>query len=351
MFQLPISDVKTFVRQVAIKHRRPVMIWGGFGIGKSEGIAQVAEEVGGIMVDVRLSQYDSVDLRGLPDLAGETTVWKMPSTIPFKNNPAFDHVPDDQLIILFLDEINSAQPSVSAVAYQLTNDRRVGEHVLRDNVVIVAAGNRASDKGVVNKQPAPLSNRFTHVEAIASVEGFSEFLLKYAKLPAQVRDLGIAFFNFRKPLLNTYDPKSADIVFATPRSNYAMLQYFGDDTMGERIKQAAMAGACGEGVTAEFMGFVDVWRKVIKVSQILKDPEGTPVPREASMIYATAVSVSGALDVKKPDEFAKLYTYLKRFEPEYVVLAWQLALKRDDKVYEAPEYLDFATRYKAIFSN
>ena len=52
-------------------------------------------------------------------------------------------------VVLFLDELNSAPPSTQAAAYQLVLNRRVGNYVLPENVVMIAAGNRETDKGVV----------------------------------------------------------------------------------------------------------------------------------------------------------------------------------------------------------
>jgi hypothetical protein len=86
---------------------------------------------------------------------------------------------------------------------------------------------------------------------------------------------------------------------------------------------------------------------VIPPKKIAEDPLGTPVPEEASMRYATAVSIAGAMSGKL---LAPLYTYLKRLPPEFVVLAWQLAQKRDQRLYEAPEFVDFTKRYRSIFN-
>src|SRR5690606_25638380 len=151
--------VKGMIDHIAIKHPEPLMFWGSMGIGKAEIINQSEAEHGATLVDIRLSQYDSVDLRGIPVPPEERrqTVWHAPSTIPFKGNSRFNE--DEGLIFLFLDEVNAASPAVSAVAYQLINDRRVGEHELMNNVRIIAAGNRDQDRGVTNRQPAPLSNR------------------------------------------------------------------------------------------------------------------------------------------------------------------------------------------------
>jgi len=244
MHTLDINDMKSFIKHIALDMMEPVFVWGGFGVGKSEGIKQAcrehakdvhgpdapmilykgaasldrarqraaAGEKGAILCDTRLSQYDSVDLRGFPgvDPATGTTVWHVPSTLPFEDNKLFDGL-DDWIITLFLDEANSASAAVSAVAYQLTNDRCVGEHRLRRNVRIVMAGNRETDKGVTNRQPAPLSNRLTHIEATASAEG----LALYAQ-SAQWPPVFVAFIHFRKELVNTYDPDKPSKTFTLP---------------------------------------------------------------------------------------------------------------------------------------
>jgi len=45
-----------------------------------------------------------------------------------------------------------------------------------------------------------------------------------------------------------------------------------------------------------------------------------------------------------------LYKFMCRLSAEFVVLAWQLALKRDKELYETNEFLDFTKTYKAVFS-
>ncbi len=340
MHILSIPDMQALIRHVAIRHRDPVMVWGPFGAGKSEGIAQLAKEEDAILCDIRLSQYDSVDLRGFPgvdEMTGQT-VWSPPSTLPFEDNPNF---PKDRLIILFLDEINAAAPAVSAVAYQLVNDRRVGEHKLMPNVVIVAAGNREQDKGITNRQPAPLSNRFTHCEVAADVEAWCNWAQSEGLPP-----IGVAFMNFRKPLLHTFDPAKPEKCVATPRTWAKALDYYADVDMPESVKQAAMAGAIGTGPSAEFWSFADVWSKMIPIKDILKDPEGEPIPDEASMAYAVAVNVSGAMTA---DTCEALSIYLHRMSAEYVVLAWKLAIQRDDSLFGTKQFNSFASKYRDVF--
>jgi hypothetical protein len=325
-----------FFDTVAIPLNLPVMIWGMPGVGKSDAVRQLADRMGAVLVDIRLSQYDSVDLRGIPVPEKGLTVWNMPGTLPFVGNDAF---PDNRPIVLFFDEINSAEPAVMAVAYQLILDGACGEHRLKPNVYKIAAGNRDGDKGVTNKMPLPLANRFCHVELGVSADVAVAYMM--GKVPAEC----VAFLSFRKPLVSTFDPARGERVFATPRTWMAAFRVYASKAP-EEAKRIGMAGLVGEGAAVEFWGFIENIKNVIPVSKILADPAGAPLPDELSMRYATAVSVSGAMDLKN---VSALHTYLTRMDPEFLILAWQLALKRDNALLGAPEFLKLATQYRTLF--
>lgn len=368
MDTIDITGMKQAIKNIAIKLNEPVMVLGQFGAGKTAGAEQVVDEldsvealdalfgedrntfVGAMMADVRLGQYESVDLRGFPGVSKLTglTTWHAPSTMPFIGNDAF---PDDKLILLFLDELTSATPPVFAVAYQLINERRVGEHVLKPNVRICAAGNRDVDKGVVNRMPMPLNNRLTFFEAGVTVEAWTDWASNamIELLPGEfikVPPVLIAFLNFRKNLLNTYDPAKFERVVATPRTWVKAAKYYASDIDLE-LKVSAMKGAVGAGPTAEFWGFHDIWQKVTPIKSILANPDGIAIPEEASMQYATAVSVSGHMNQKTMEP---LYTFITRMPAEFTVLAMHLATKRDEKLFGTKQFIDFGKRYRAVFN-
>src|SRR5690606_12991223 len=96
----------------------PVMLWGAPGVGKSRIAAAVAEHHGVPLIDIRLSQMEPTDLRGIPFREGDRVVWSVPALLP----DAERHGPRG---ILFLDEITAAPPTVTAAAYQLILDRRL----------------------------------------------------------------------------------------------------------------------------------------------------------------------------------------------------------------------------------
>ena len=117
----------------------PVMLWGPPGVGKSQIVAKVAADDSLPLIDIRLSQLEPSDLRGIPFRVNERVEWAIPSMLPDQDR----HGPQG---ILFLDEITSAPPSVSAAAYQLILDRRLGDYEVPAGWAIVAAGNRQGDR-------------------------------------------------------------------------------------------------------------------------------------------------------------------------------------------------------------
>ena len=51
-------------------HHTPVMLWGPPGVGKSQMVAQSAARHRVPVIDIRLSQMEPTDLRGIPFRVG-----------------------------------------------------------------------------------------------------------------------------------------------------------------------------------------------------------------------------------------------------------------------------------------
>lgn len=148
-----------------VKTMPSVMLWGPPGVGKSQAVKAMAKEIEKAcnkevhVTDVRLLLFNPIDLRGIPTSNADKTlaIWLKPQIFQMDDR-------DDIINILFLDEISAASQSVQAAAYQITLDRVVGEHKLPENCIVIAAGNRTTDKSVSFKMPKALANRLMHIE-------------------------------------------------------------------------------------------------------------------------------------------------------------------------------------------
>jgi len=338
-----IATMKSMIMHIGLKHREPLWFRGPSGVGKTEAIHSLVADNGWVLCDFRASQWESVDFRGIPDIQQGLTVWNMPGELPFKGNPKFDE--DGPTIVLFADEADHGEPSTNSVLYQLFNERRVGAHILMDNVIIVAASNRAGDKGVHNRTPAPLNNRFTHAELQNDIKSWSAWAAG-----AGVSPVVIGFLNFRQELLHTFDPDNPVPAFATPRTWEKAARYFDDPDIPADAKIAGISGAVGEGPAVELQGFAEIMGSLVPIEEIIKDPLGVKVDIDRlDLQWALATHVSGHMDKTNADQ---LHKFLTRLEPEMVVMAWTLANGRDEDITDSDAFLmGYAPQYRSLFQN
>ena len=66
----------------ALRADLPVFLWGNIGIGKSDLVRGIADEVNLKMIDIRAAQLDAVDTRGLPSVEDGLTIWNVPDFFP-----------------------------------------------------------------------------------------------------------------------------------------------------------------------------------------------------------------------------------------------------------------------------
>jgi hypothetical protein len=309
--------------------RRPMFLWGPPGIGKSEVVADITRELGGFMIDLRLGQMDPTDIRGIPFFNKE--VGKMDWAPPID-------LPDEELasqyplIVLFMDEMNSAAPAVQAAAYQLVLNRRIGRYRLPDNVVMVAAGNRESDKGVTYRMPTPLANRFVHVEMRADFAAWQEWAVQN-----QIHKDVVGYVTFAKQDLYDFDAKSSSRAFATPRSWTFVSELLADEDLDETTATDLIAGTIGEGLAVKFMAHRKIASKLPRPEDILSGREKELKVKEVSAMYSLVTSLcyelKDAVEVRKIDgkEFHVMadnfFRYMMdNFETELVVMGARIAL-------------------------
>ncbi len=279
----------------------PVMLWGPPGVGKSQIVAQVAKKNGAPMIDIRLSQMEPSDLRGIPYRDGNRVEWAVPSMLP-------DESRHGKSGILFLDEITSAPPAVSAAAYQLILDRRLGEYLLPQGWAIFAAGNRMGDRGVTYLMPSPLANRFSHFELEANLEDWVSWAYR-----SGIDERLVGFLRFRPELLFEFDPARNPVAFATPRSwefaNRALAKF--DRT---NLLLPALQSCVGPAAGLEMHAFVENLEKMPDLDAILRG-ENVAVPEEIDLQYATASALVGrAIRAKnQPEVLGRILDYALRF--------------------------------------
>lgn len=314
----------------ALKHciglQRPVFLWGPPGIGKSDILAQITNSYrNAFLIDVRLSLWEPTDIKGVPYYNSDSNnmVWAPPAELPSE-----EMAQQYDQIILFLDEMNSAAPAVQAAAYQLILNRRVGSYKLPDNVAIIAAGNRDADKGVTYRMPAPLANRFVHLEMRVDFEDW----LQWATNNNVHTDV-VGYVTFAKQDLYDFDPKSSSRAFATPRS-WSFVSELLSDNLPENTLTDLVAGAVGEGLAVKFMNHRKIAGQLPNPSDILEGKVKDLSCKEISAMYSLTISLCYELKElhakkdknwnKKADNFFNFM--MDNFETEIVIVGSKVAL-------------------------
>ena len=239
------------------------------------------------------------------------------------------------VIVLFMDEMNSAAPAVQAAAYQLVLDRRVGKYMLPDNVVMVAAGNRESDKGVTYRMPTPLANRFIHQEMKVDFASYQE----WAVMNKIHKDV-VGYLSFAKQDLYDFDAKSSSRAFATPRSWTFVSQLLNDESTDDETLTNLIAGTVGEGLAVKFMSHRKVAGRMPNPKDILDGKVKDLNVKEVSAMYSLVISmcyelkdaVEKKVDSKDFHNMADnfLAYMMKNFETELTVMGARIALTTYD---------------------
>jgi len=319
-----VNAAKSRIKHCMTK-MRPVFIWGPPGIGKSDVVHQIGNDIGAHVIDVRLSLWEPTDIKGIPyyDSNANKMTWAPPIELPDADMAA-----EHDKIILFLDELNSAAPAVQAAAYQLILNRRVGTYVLPDNVVIVAAGNRDSDKGVVYRMPSPLANRFVHLELAVGFDDWFDWAVTN-KIHKDV----VGFLQFSKKDLYDFDPKSSSRSFATPRS-WSFVSELLEDEIDEDSMMDLVSGCIGEGLAIKFQAHRKIASTLPNPTEILEGKVTEMTSKEISAMYSLTVSLCYELKEANDKNDKKFNTKVDNFlsfmmnnyEPELVVMGVKLAL-------------------------
>jgi len=308
--------------------KRPMFLWGPPGIGKSEVVAQITQELGGHMIDLRLGQMDPTDIRGIPFYNKDNGKmdWAPPMDLPDAEMAS-----QYPVIVLFMDEMNSAAPAVQAAAYQLVLNRRIGKYFLPDNVVMIAAGNRESDKGVTYRMPTPLANRFVHAEMKVDFPSWLDWAANN-----QIHKDVVGYLSFAKQDLYDFDAKSSSRAFATPRSWSFVSELLADEDLDDNTATDLIAGTVGEGLAVKFMAHRRIASKLPKPEDILSGKEKELKVKEVSAMYSLVISMcyelKNFIDNKGADkEFHAMADnffafMMKNFETEIVVMGARIAL-------------------------
>jgi len=323
--KMTIGELKTVLAD-AIKNKEQLLIVGEPGIGKTEVIRQVCDEIGADLIIAHPSVSDPTDYKGLPSKAndGSHAVF-----LPF--GETWQAIKAEKLTVYFIDDLGQASDAVQKALMQLLLGRRLNGHKLSDNVVFIGATNDIGQRAGVSGLLEPIKSRFDSIVFMdTTIEDWSSWALNN-NMPPEL----IAFLRNRPELLSKFEPTKALVNSPSPRT-WA--------SVGRRLMRGVsnfklFSGSVGKGSATELMAFLELAKEAPNLDDIIMNPEKAPIPSKPALKYV--VSTGLAYRAKK-DNFKRIFTYLNRLEQPFRVYTIKDAITRNKELTQTEVFIKWA---------
>ena len=284
LLSITVKDFCEIIReQFQEGNYRPIFGLGKGGIGKTESIHDLAQELGVGYIDIRLLLYSETDLKGIPYPNADHT-----KTIWLQNNILPTEEKDGKAGILVFDEITSCSRSVRTAAYQLLNERRLGEYVLPDGWLVVCIGNGEDDGGDYEGMEGNFINRCSIYNVQPDIEAWKDWARSH-----DINSLVIGYVSWKPGDFHSYTPEAeGEMQFASPRSWKAVSDILNKKGFHEddRITLARILGCLGTTVGQMFISFCKFSKDTVDPYSIIMNG-AKPVIDKSEVLYITLSSV------------------------------------------------------------
>lgn len=310
------------------KIRRPVFVVGKPGVGKTQIAKQVAESLGVQCQVIHVPTLQPEDC-GLPVVNDKRDAIRF--LVPGEKLP-FENTSWEDEGILVLDELAQADNSLQKLMANLMQERELHGYKLKPGWMIIATGNRSTDRAGANRILSHLSNRMTWYELEEHLEDWVQWALSNG-VPLEL----IQFLRFKPSLLCAFDPHQD--VNPTPR---AWAEGVGKalGVVPPEAEFETFRGDVGEGAASEFVAFLRVYRNLPDPDKVLANPDSYEPPKDdASVLYA----LCGAIAYRANGENAVNVMKLARKLPaEFQVLLLKDAATRNYEFASSKPFTDWA---------
>ena len=249
----------------------PIICLGKSGIGKTEAIKGLCDEMGIGCMELRLVTLNEVDLLGVPTIEEQangkkTTVWASMDDLPIAER-------DGERGILVLDEITSCTRTIRAAAFQLLDAKRaLGNYKLPEKWLVVALGNGPEDGGVFEGIEYAFLNRCLGVRVEPDLDswkiwavnaGVHPTVLGFVSWqPQYLHQLNLdAEYEEKSPSPRTWTKLSIKLTNAEQRRG---------GILDDRTVEIYAAAAIGESVASMFASFYAYKERTVSVEEIME---------------------------------------------------------------------------------
>lgn len=204
---------------ISTVRQRPILMIGPPGVGKTQIIEQIAQELGIGLVSYTMTHHTRQSAVGLPMISQKSfggreysvTEYTM-SEIIASVYDMLEHSPGREGI-LFLDEINCVSETLAPTMLQFLQAKTFGTHRLPEGVVIVTAGNPPEYNKSVRELDVVTLDRIKRLDIEADYEVWKQYAHSVGIHPAI-----IAYLNIKPQHFSAMETMVDGRYFVTPRA-------------------------------------------------------------------------------------------------------------------------------------
>jgi len=302
----------------------PLVILGPPGIGKTEIARQVASKLNLTYTEMLLAGRDIGDIM-MPYVAPpekvfneETGEWQhLPTRLEIHYSPKIPHVGNTNFTgptLLNIDEFSGAKPMMQNVLLKVLDEWIIGEAELRQDVSIIATGNRSWDRAHTERLSAALGNRAN----IIHFEADAEFWINWG-VSNNIHPLVLAWVKFDPSHLFAFDDKAfmaGDFAFPSPRSNKRLSNLMNakdQRPISTELFRGEVCGAIGQSLGIKFASFIAIQDRLPNLDAIVNG-EKQKHPEEPSIIHTCIFAL---LQRSDPDNFTNILNWIDGLPGEW----------------------------------
>lgn len=344
MQEVNIKEAITCI--AALPYDVPSMLWGEPGLGKTKAIYAEFSKSGHTIVNVLAGQSEPTDIGGIP-FNFENKYAKY--VVPWWGWMASTEkdVPNKGPMVLFFDDLVTAPEQTQAAFYKLVDEKFIGGQLqLRDNVRILAAGNRPDDLSAVIEMPKALCNRFQHYYVKPDFETWYTWATTKGRIHPHItfylkkKEMHLSTFEDAKKSTNTHawaSPRTWEMLsktlYALESKGLRKQQLYNKPPKKEanvntaELEYVATQGCIGK-LAIDFLTLVRSGFEAISPDEIVKDPKKCRAPgiEDLDILYSTVANLEHWFSDAKTNfkHYKALLTYALRLPPEFGYLLARL---------------------------
>jgi hypothetical protein len=250
--------------------------------------------------------------------------------------------------IVVFEEWDKGDPDTKKASAEVLLNGRAGNHAVHPGIARVSLVNRAEDRSGSTKNFDFIINRRTELTLSADLGGWMDWALQNGVDP-----LFVGFADkFPEIVFNNKIPEKQE-PFCTPRSLVLLSKVFNQhrDAKGnikaDTLASEIAAGMIGHGAAAQLLSWFKLRNETPSLEQILKDPDGTPVPEKPDAKMMVCYELAHKVEKSTA---SKIVAYIKRFPAEFAVTFAKAACRRDFTLVNEASFASWVAKNASLLN-